>query len=448
VTDQLPGGGCPFHPIARAEAEASAATGPQPAPAPAPARTTSRRGFIGALGAAAGAASVGVATALAHPGQSAAAADAGAAAPAKIAFHGPHQAGILAPVRRATTVLALDVTATTRDGLQSLLQTITEKARFLTTGGAAPDAGISAQPSDSGILGEEVVAGGLTVTLSVGASLFDGRFGLASAKPAKLRTMEDFPNDDLDRAICDGDLLLQLEADDTDVVTHAVREILRATRAQMQLRWKHDGFASPPRPSGTPRNLMGFKDGTANPQTTDKKAMDQLVWVHGGANGEPAWAEGGSYVAVRVIRMLVEFWDRIGLDEQQQIFGRFRASGAPLTGSAEFDDPHYELDSTGSVIQFDAHIRLANPRTPETADQKMLRRAHNYDAGVDSNGNLDQGLLFTAYNQDLERQFVTVQKRLADEPLVDYISPVGGGYFFALPGARNGSDWLGRGLFT
>jgi deferrochelatase/peroxidase EfeB len=412
----------------------------------------SRRGFLGALVGAAVAAPVGVAAAMAQPLTAEAAAGRTAAtptpAPTRFDFHGTHQAGILAPVRHATALLALDVTAPDRAGLQRLFQTITERARFLATGGAAPEVGISTVPSDSGILGPEVVAGGLTVTLAVGASLFDERFGLASVKPAKLRAMEDFANDALDRTVCDGDLLIQLEAEDTDVVTHGVRELLRATRGDMQLRWRRDGFASPPRPSGTPRNLMGFKDGTGNPLTGDAKAMDELVWAHGGANGEPAWVEGGSYLAVRAIRMLVEFWDRIGIDEQQQIFGRYRGSGAPLTGTKEFDDPHYELDSTGAVIQFNAHIRLANPRTKATANQRMLRRAFNYDAGIDANGNLDQGLVFTAFNQDIERQFVTVQKRLADEPLVDYVSPFGGGYYFALPGARNASDWLGKGLFA
>ena len=411
----------------------------------------SRRGFLGALAGAAVAAPVGVAAAVAHAGSAAAATqDPEAAANggrAKFDFHGAHQAGILAPVRRATALLALDVTAADRAGLERLLRTTTERARLLTSGGEVPEVGISTVPPDSGILGPEIVAGGLTVTLAVGASLFDERFGLASVKPAKLRTMEDFPNDALDRSVCDGDLLLQLEADERDVVTHGVREILRASRGDMQLRWRRDGFASPPRPSGTPRNLMGFKDGTSNPSPGDAKAMDELVWTHAGS-GEPRWVEGGSYLAVRVIRMLVEFWDRIGLDEQQRIFGRYRGSGAPLTGTKEFDDPHYELDSTGAVIQFDAHIRRANPRTPGTAKQRMLRRGFNYDAGIDDNGNLDQGLVFTAFNQDLERQFVTVQKRLADEPLVDYISPFGGGYFFALPGVRNASDWFGKGLFA
>jgi len=415
--------------------------------------TTSRRGFLGALAGAAAAAPAGVAAAMAHADAAHAAGSAGSASDtagksaAKYDFHGAHQAGVLAPVRRSTALLALDVTAADRAGLQELFRTITERARFLTTGGRTPEVGITTVPADSGILGPNVVAGGLTVTLAVGASLFDERFGLASVKPAKLRAMEDFPNDALDRGVCDGDLLLQLEADDVDVVTHGVREILRATRGGMQLRWRRDGFASPPRPSGTPRNLMGFKDGTSNPATSDEKLMDELVWTHSGS-GEPEWVEGGSYLAVRVIRMLVEFWDRVGLDEQQQIFGRFRDSGAPLTGTKEFDDPHYELDPTGAVIQFDAHIRLANPRTSATAKQRMLRRAFNYDAGIDANGNLDQGLVFTAFNQDIERQFVTVQKRLADEPLADYISPFGGGYFFALPGVKNASDWLGKGLFA
>ena len=420
--------------------------------------TPSRRGFLfGVAGVAAGAAAGAAATAAAGRATAAdaaptatapAAAAPGATSAKSYAFHGAHQAGVLAPVRRATSLIALDVTAQGADGLAELLQTITDKLRFLTTGGTPQSLGITAAPSDSGVLGPDVVAAGLTATLAVGASLFDGRFGLASVKPAKLRVMEDFPNDALDRAICDGDLLLQFEADDSDVVIHGVREVLRATRSGMQLRWRQDGFASPPRPSGTPRNLMGFKDGSANIDRTDAKLMDQLVWAHGGQNGEPEWVEGGSYLAVRKIRMLVEFWDRVGIEEQQQMFGRYKGSGAPLTGSTEFDDPHYERDPNGDSIPLSAHMRVANPRTPGTENQRLLRRAFNYDSGIDSNGNLDQGLVFTAYNQDIERQFVTVQKRLIDEPLVDYISPVGGGYYFALPGARNASDWLGKGLFA
>ncbi|GAA4183024.1 Dyp-type peroxidase [Gryllotalpicola kribbensis] len=408
----------------------------------------SRRGFlIGMAGAAAGAATTAAVTAGLGAAAPAAAAAHAAGTAARYEFHGAHQAGVLAPVRRSTSLLALDVTAQGAAGLTELLQTITDTARFLTTGGAPRELGITAPPSDSGVLGPEVTAGGLTVTLAVGASLFDGRFGLASVKPSKLRPMEDFPNDALDRAICDGDLLLQFEADDNDVVIHGVREVLRATRAGMQLRWRRDGFSSPPRPSGTPRNLMGFKDGTANIDRTDAKLMDQLVWAHGG-QAEPAWVEGGSYLAVRVIRMLVEFWDRVGIEEQQQMFGRYKGSGAPLTGSSEFEDPHYERDPNGDSIPLSAHIRVANPRTPGTENQRMLRRAFNYDGGIDANGNLDQGLIFTAFNQDIERQFVTVQKRLIDEPLVDYISPVGGGYYFALPGARDASDWLGKGMFA
>jgi len=420
-----------------------------------PAKTSTgvgRRAFMGAaLGAGIGAGVASAALAAGLGTDAAMAATDGEATPSasstaphsSFPFHGRHQQGILTPAQRASAFVALDVTAADRTELADLLRTITDRARFVTTGGTPPDPGLAAPPRDSGILGASIVPDGLTVTVSAGASLFDERFGLASVKPARLRTMEDFANDALRRETCDGDLLLQICANDRDSVTHALREITRATRGGMQVRWRQDGFASPPRPSGTPRNLMGFKDGTSNPDVTDAATMAALVWAKNTAP-EPGWVAGGSYHVVRLIRMLVEFWDRVNLHEQENMIGRRRDSGAPLTASHEFDDPHYELDPTGDVIQMDAHIRLANPRTSATADQRMLRRAYNYDSGLDSNGNLDMGLIFTAFNSDLERQFATVQRRLADEPLTDYVSPFGGGYYFALPGARDKTDWLGR----
>jgi deferrochelatase/peroxidase EfeB len=402
-----------------------------------------RRDFLaGALGAGIAAPLSAVAAA-----SGSAAADEAATRASSYPFHGEHQQGILTPAQSASAFVAFDVTADGRSDLKELMRTITDRARFLTAGGRPADVGITAPPSDSGVLGSVVPADGLTVTLSLGASLFDDRYGLAEAKPARLRTMEDFPNDDLDRAQCDGDLLLQICAHHPDTVLHALRDIARQTRGGMQIRWRKDGFVSPPRPSGTPRNLLGFKDGTASPARASASAAKALVWTRA-EKDEPAWVAGGSYHAVRVIRMLVEFWDRVSIHEQENMFGRRRGSGAPLTGTHEFDDPHFELDPSGDVIQLDAHIRLANPRTKKSADEQMLRRPYNYDSGVDANGDLDMGLIFACFNQDLERQFVAVQKRLIDEPLVDYISPVGGGYFFAPPGVRSSSDWLARGAFA
>jgi len=366
-----------------------------------------------------------------------------------VPFHGKYQAGILPPPSRATAVVSFVATAENKPDLVELFQTVTDRARFLTAGGTPPPAGIDGPPSDSGVLGPTVVPDGLTVTFGVGSTLFDDRYGLAAARPAHLTAMTSFPNDDLDPAQCGGDLILQLSAGNTDTVLHALRDIAKNTRGGMQANWRIDGFASPARPAGTvPRNLMGFMDGIANPKVTSAAQLDSLVWVERGAPGEPSWTAGGSYLVVRLIRMFVEFWDRVDIEEQETMIGRRRGTGFPLDGSSLSATPDYSTDPTGDVTPLTAHIRLANPRTPETASNVILRRAYNYDRGLDAVGDLDMGLIFTCFQQDIQRQFVAVQTRLIGEPLVDYVSPFGGGYFLALPGVTGPSDYYGRALLA
>ncbi len=364
-----------------------------------------------------------------------------------VLFDGAHQAGILTKQPAQATVAVFDSFAPDRATLAQALQVLSQRARELTVGGAVPILEYDAPPADSGILGPVNAPDNLTVTIGFGASLFDDRYGLASRRPRELTQMPVFAVDQLDPAQSHGDVLVQICANQRDTVVHTLRELVRAVRGSLQLRWTIDGFQGAPRgptPNNSPRNLFAFRDGTANPDTSDSKQMDQLIWA---AAGEPAWAAGGTYVIVRIIRMHVEFWDRVGLQEQQNMIGRVRSTGAPLGGTEEFEDPRYDLDPGGERIPLTAHIRLANPRTQATADQLMIRRGFNYARGYDAAGQLDQGLLFIAFNQSPERQFVTVQTRLLSEPMIDYITPVGGGYFFAPPAARGEDDWVGSGLF-
>ena len=359
-----------------------------------------------------------------------------------VAFHGARQAGIATPAQPHAALLAFDVLAEERAGLTDLLRTITERARFLTAGGTPADPGIAAAPNDSGVLGPTVPADRLTVTLGVGASLFDDRFGLAARRPGGLTAMPPFPDDHLDPARTHGDLSLQLCADNRDTVLHALRDIARHTRGGMQIRWRIDGFTSPPRPDGTPRNLLGFKDGTSNLETSGE--MERYVWLPA-ATDQP-WTAGGSYQVIRVIRMLVEFWDRVSIGEQERMIGRRRDSGAPMDGNHERDVPDFAADPVGAAIPLTSHIRRANPRTEQSDASRIRRRPYNYDAGVDSVGDLDMGLVFVAYQRDLERQFGAIQRRLEGEALVDYVQPVGGGYFLILPGVAGSSDYFGRAM--
>ncbi|HXQ00056.1 MAG TPA: Dyp-type peroxidase [Solirubrobacteraceae bacterium] len=371
---------------------------------------------------------------------------------ASVPFDGPHQAGIVAPTpaQAQATFLALDSIAPNREVLAETLQTLCARARALTQGETVGAQEIDDPPPDSGILGPTDAPDALTVTIAFGASLFDDRYGLAARKPKLLRRMPSFAGNELDPARSHGDLLLQVCAGHRDTVVHTVRELMRVVAGRLTTRWSIDGFQSVrrgPSPHNNPRNLFAFRDGTANPDVADAELMNRLIWVQPDS-GEPEWATGGTYMVARTIRMHVEFWDRVGMFEQQNMIGRDRVTGAPLGGTGEFEEPRYDLDPLGKRIPLNAHIRLANPRTPVTADQRILRRGYNYDRGIDEAGNLDQGLMFAAFNQDVHRQFETIQARLAEEPMIDYITPVGGGYFFAPPGTSGPSDWVGSGLFV
>lgn len=366
-------------------------------------------------------------------------------------FHGQHQNGIVTPRPATGMLVAFDVLATDREGLERLLRTLNERIAFLMKGGPVAQVDPKLPPVDSGILGPVVSPDNLTITVSVGDSLFDERFALAKIKPKHLSRMQGFPNDALDPAQCHGDLSLQFCANTADTNIHALRDIVKNLPDLLLVRWKQEGTvppqapAKPGEPAQSARNFLGFRDGSANPDSNDNTAMNQIVWVQPDS-GEPQWAVNGSYQAVRIIRNFVERWDRTPLQEQESIFGRNKASGAPMDGARETDVPDYSKDPHGKVTKLDAHIRLANPRTAQTRNSLILRRPFNYSNGVNKNGQLDMGLLFICYQRDLEQGFIAVQTRLNGEPLEEYLKPVGGGYFFTLPGVRDEQDFIGRSL--
>jgi deferrochelatase/peroxidase EfeB len=381
------------------------------------------------------------------PGGGAAAGSVRPASATRQPFRGPHQPGVLAAPAEHGLLAAFQCVDADRRGLAGTLRALSAELDDLAAGrvGTVRDPGLP--PPDNGVL-DGLPDPGLVATLSVGAALFDDRYGLARRRPRELVPMPFLANDKLDPARTHGDLLLVLQADHPDGCVHALRRIMRRTRAGLVLHWMLAGFNRPdPQPVAgrtQTRNLLGFKDGTANPDAGDGRLMDDLVWLPPGQD-EPQWTVGGTYQVVRVIRMFVEQWDRASLTEQESIIGRHKHTGAPLGRSAETDQPGYQADPAGARIPLDSHIRLANPRTAASTAARILRRGFSYSRGVDGAGLLDQGLAFVSYQQRLAH-FRQIQDRLAGERLEEYIQAEGGGFFFALPGVTGGGDWLGRSL--
>lgn len=348
---------------------------------------------------------------------------------------GSRQPGITTPQPAHGAVAAFDTTAADRTELLELFRALAAATDRLATGTADEVGNPLLPPADNLILGTAPAPDDLTVTVSLGASLFDDRFGLADRRPRHLERMPNFPNDEPHPERSHGDIAIQICAGSETTVTHALRRLMRASRRSLALRWMQSGFVEPSTlPAGrtSTRNLLGFKDGTANLDPGDGPLMDELVWV-GDGDDEPAWARGGSYQVVRIIRTRVEFWDRTALATQELIIGRAKATGAPLDGELETDAPRF-ADVGGAITPLGAHIRLANPRTDATQRNRILRRGFNFSSGFTKDGQLDQGLLFVCYQRDLANGFVAVQRRLDGEALEEYIRPVGGGFFFVPPG--------------
>jgi deferrochelatase/peroxidase EfeB len=293
-------------------------------------------------------------------------------------------------------------------------------------------------------------AANLSITVGFGPSLFDDRFGLADKRPAALAAIPALPGDTLDPDRTGGDLCVQACADDPTVAFHVIRNFARLARGTAVLRWSELGFgrtSSTSTSQQTERNLLGFKDGTNNIKDEDVADFDDFVWV-GGETDQP-WMKGGSYLVSRRIRMLIESWDTDYLADQENVIGRFKTSGAPLTGKHEFDTVNLQaLKGDKPVIPLDAHIRLAAPST--NGGQKILRRGYSYTDGIDPDtGLLDAGLFFIAFQKDPRKQFVPLQRKLGShDALNEYIRHTGSGLFAVPPGLTAAGDWWGKSLFA
>jgi deferrochelatase/peroxidase EfeB len=417
---------------------------------PDPAATTrsgvSRRRFLATVGAVGGGAlAVGVASGVAVANATEAPTTPSSST---VDFYGPHQAGIATPAQDRLAFGSLNLVDGARaSDVRDLLRDWTEAAAKMTTGQLVGDStDPQAPPLDTGEAVGSPVAN-LTVTIGYGPSFFDDRLGLSVRKPALLATLPALPNEELDPAYTGGDLCIQACSNDPLVAFHAVRNLARLGMGVVQHNWMELGFGRTSTTStteATPRNLLGFKDGTRNIKAQAVDQMDDHVWV--GNETDQPWLRGGSYLVARRIRMFIENWDRDVLSDQENVIGRAKQSGAPLTGHAEFDTP--DFGATGAdgqpVIPVDAHVRLASPE--ENAGLRILRRGYSYTDGIDPvRGTLLGGLFFIAFMKR-PAQFIQLQQRLGvHDALNEYIKHTGSALFACPPGLSRGQHW-GDGL--
>jgi deferrochelatase/peroxidase EfeB len=410
-----------------------------------------RRGFLaGAAGAAGLAASAASAQAVRPDGPS--------ARPRTLAFHGPHQGGVADDQQANVQFAVFDVSTDKRADIVALLRSWTDAAALLTAGLSLGEPGADpAKPVGDSGEAVDLTASRLTLTFGLGASLFelDGkdRFGLKARRPAGFVDLPKFPGDQLVAARTGGDLCIQACADDPQAAFHAIRQLARVADGVTSLRWIQSGFVSGAAPGKTPRNLMGFRDGSTNVKTSDPDEMNRHVWV--GSEAEP-WMRGGTYMVARPTRIALEHWDRMKLSFQEQTIGRAKATGAPIGGKHEGDPLDLDaVDADGNpVIAENAHVRLAAPQTNEGT--QILRRSYSYDNGLSfvaerwppwrQGLELDAGLLFICFQHDPGAGFIRIFEKMSRfDMLNQFVTPIGGG-LFAIPAGVRPGEYLAQGL--
>ncbi len=370
---------------------------------------------------------------------------------AAVPFYGAHQAGIATPAQDYLHFAVFDLVSEAPSDLRALLERWSEAAAALARGALYdPQAQPSSSPPQDPGEALDLDAAALTITIGLGPSVFRPGTPLAARKPPPLNDLPAFRGESIEAARSGGALCVQACANDPQVAFHAVHLLARLGSATATLRWSQPGFgrtSSTSRAQATPRNLMGFKDGTDNIRAEDLAAMERFVWVQPGDG--PSWMAGGTYLIVKRIRILFDVWDTTSLEGQERAVGRAKVSGAPLGERAEYDPVNLNaVDASGALaIPADAHIRLASPAN--NGGERILRRGYSYaEPAEPGSGAIDAGLFFIVFQRDPERQFIPLQRRLAAaDALNRHIVHTSSAIFACPPGASQGG-FVGEGLFA
>ena len=217
-----------------------------------------------------------------------------------------------------------------------MLTPLTEAAIFLTltVEDGAEDGVRDVLADASGLkrsVGFRIPEGELTLVVGIGDTIWDRLFG--SPRPAELHPFRELSGPRHTAPATAGDLLFHIRAHRLDLCFELAQRLTDRLAGSARVVDEVHGFRS-----FDDRDLLGFVDGTENPEGA---ALAAAVLIR---DEDPDFA-GGSYVIVQKYVHDLSTWDALPVEEQERAIGRTKLSDLELPDDVKPSNSHVALNT-------------------------------------------------------------------------------------------------------